>query len=135
MERVCKICGKIFSASKYRPLAQIICSESACQHKRQLENMKQWRLRNLHYFKQDEIRGIYWYEVCRRRIKRWRKEHPEYFVKYREKYKDRHREYMKEYMRRYRNIKKRMEIKDQEIKPATENVEPFSSPDQSPQTT
>ena len=108
-ERTCVLCGKIFSPSKYRPIAQQICSDPACQHKRQLENMKKWRRTNPHYFRQDEVRGVYWRELYKRRIRRWRKEHPEYFKKYREKYKSQHKEYMREYMRRYRNTRKRLE--------------------------
>ena len=68
--------------------------------------MKRWRRGNPHYFKQDELRGSYWRELYKRRIRKWRKEDPEYFKAYREKYKDRHREYMREYMRRYRGSKK-----------------------------
>jgi len=108
MEKNCVICGKIFTPSKYRPAAQQVCSDPLCQHKRQLENMKKWRRGNPHYFRQDEIRGAYWRELYRRRIRRWRKEHPEYFKRYRERYKAQHKEYMREYMRRYRNTKKRL---------------------------
>ncbi len=102
MEKICKICGKSFIASKYRLEFQIICSDPACQRRRQLENMKQWRKRNPHYFKQDSLRGEHWRQLYKKRIKRWRKEHPDYFKQYREKNKIVHKDYMREYMRRYR---------------------------------
>ena len=102
-ERICVLCGKAFVPSKYRPATQRACSDPACQHARQLANMKRWRMSNPHYFRQDELRGAYWKDLSRRRIRKWRKAHPEYFKEYRERYKPQHRDYMREYMRRYRN--------------------------------
>lgn len=127
MMKVCELCGKEFTASKYRPNTQKICSDPECQRKRQLANMKTWRQRNPHYFKQDDTRNLYWRETYKSRIRKWRKEHPEYFKKYREKYKDRHTEYMREYMRRYRMLKK----KDKEASlPAAPAVKPPTPPQQ-----
>jgi|GEM_PF-784354 len=123
MEKICVICSKTFSPSKYREQAQVVCSDPVCQHKRQLENMKKWRRDNPHYFKQDELRGAYWRNLYRRRIKRWRKDHREYFKNYRERYKDRHKDYMREYMRRYRNTKKSVLTEPQGVDVAAPKIE------------
>ncbi len=125
MEKLCKLCGKSFISSKYRPERQGICSDPVCQHKRQLENMKTWRRNNPHYFKMDEIRGAYWQELYRRRIRKWGKAHPEYFRKYRERYKQRHKDYMREYMRRYRNERKKALMQAQNVQQQTDIAQPL----------
>lgn len=103
--RVCIHCGVPFVPNKYSP-RQKICSGSACQKKRQLESMRQWRERNPQYFKYDESKGLVWLETQRNRSRVWRERNPDKVRQYRQTHNAAYREYMKEYMRRYRERKK-----------------------------
>ena len=114
-ERKCKICGKAFVANKYRPNQQV-CSSLECQYRRQLENMKSWRVSNPNYFKYKESQDRSWKQACRERSLDWRKKHKEYLQLYREANKERHREYMREYMRKYRQKKKEQEKRKKQEK-------------------
>ena len=97
---ICRICQKDFTPNKYQP-NQKVCSSPSCQHKRQLENLRQWRQKNPYYF----IYGRYevdWKGDYKTRARDWRKRHPGYLRRYRKVHADEYREYMREYMHRYR---------------------------------
>ncbi len=97
---LCKICQKEFTPSKYRP-AQKVCSGPECQKIRQIQNVREWRIRNLDYFRCNG--GEFsWREARRLQSKRWRQNHKSQLREYRENHRQQRREYMREYIRRYR---------------------------------
>ena len=99
--RVCIYCGISFAPNKYAP-RQKVCSNPACQKKRQLESMRLWREKYPNYFKYDESKGPEWVSQQRRRSKIWREKNPEKVLLYRSAHLKEYREYMREYMRKYR---------------------------------
>ena len=103
--RTCVYCHTIFTPNKYSP-RQKVCSNLACQKRRQLESMKLWREKNPSYFKYDESKGMAWLETQRRRSKIWREKNPDKVQSYRQTHHTEYREYMREYMRQYRQKKK-----------------------------
>ena len=99
--RVCVYCGTSFSPNKYSP-RQKVCSNPACQKKRQLESMKLWREKYPNYFKYDESKGPEWVSRQRQRSKVWREKNPDKVRLYRSAHLKEYREYMREYMQKYR---------------------------------
>ena len=96
----CKICQNEFILNKYHPQQQV-CSQPECQKTRQIQNEKEWRMRNPDYFKclgQESA----WRESRHRYSKLWKTTHKDYAQQYEENHKLQRREYMREYMRRYR---------------------------------
>jgi len=96
----CVICQREFNPNKYRP-SQKVCSDLACQKARQLQNVRDWRIKNPDYFKclgQESS----WRENRHRYSKLWKGTHEEYLKEYAKRQKPQRREYMKEYMRTYR---------------------------------
>ena len=79
--KICLICGQWFLPSKYHP-AQKICSDSECQHQRQLLNQKIWRKENPNYFVYKE-RETPWQKRRAEYLAKWKKEHKNYFKIYR----------------------------------------------------
>lgn len=102
--RPCLFCNKPFSPNKYSP-RQKVCSEAACQKKRQLDSMKVWRGKNPNYFKYDESKGLQWLELQRKRSKVWRDKNPDKVRLYRVAHSQEYRQYMRSYMRQYRQKK------------------------------
>lgn len=96
----CKICQNEFIPSKYHP-RQEVCSQTECQRVRQIQNERQWRLKNPDYFKclgQEPS----WRENRHRYSRLWKSTHKDYLKEYGQSYKEKRQEYMREYMRRYR---------------------------------
>jgi len=96
----CLICQNEFTPSKYHP-RQKVCSQPACQRARQLQNEREWRLRNPDYFKclgQESQ----WRQVRHSYSKLWRANHKDYLKTYEQNHKEQRKEYMRNYMRRYR---------------------------------
>jgi hypothetical protein len=96
----CRICSREFSPSKYKPQQQV-CGQPACQKSRQLENQKQWRLRNPDYFRSLE-QDKAWIERRRRYNQLWKETNKESIKIYQKKNKKQRNQYMREYMRNYR---------------------------------
>ncbi len=96
----CKICQNEFTPNKYRP-NQVICSRLECQKTRQIENERNWRLKNPDYFKCMD-QEPFWKQNRHRYSSLWKATHKDYLKKYEEKHKEERREYMREYMREYR---------------------------------
>lgn len=103
--RNCIFCQTPFTPNKYSP-RQKVCSNTACQKKRQLDSMKEWRSRHPDYFKYDESKGQEWLDLQRRRSKLWRQKNPDKVRSYRQAHSQEYRDYMRDYMRRYRERKK-----------------------------
>ncbi len=103
--RTCIYCQATFAPNKYSP-RQKVCSSPACQKKRQLSSMSEWRKRNPNYFKYDESKGMQWLENQRKRSKQWREKNPDKVRSYRQAHSQEYRTYMRDYMRRYRERKK-----------------------------
>lgn len=103
--RVCVRCNRPFLPNKYSP-RQTVCSDPACQKKRQLESMRRWREHNPNYFKYDESKGQPWLQMQRKRSKLWREKNPDKVRGYRLAHHEEYRQYMREYMRQYREKKK-----------------------------
>jgi len=97
---LCRICQKEFTPNKYRP-QQKVCFQPECQRQRQLENERQWRLKNPDYFKSLGQQGA-WQENRHRYSKLWKARHKDHLKEYKNGHKEQRQEYMKEYMRRYR---------------------------------
>ena len=102
--RLCILCGTSFTPNKYSP-RQTICSNPACQKKRQLESMRVWREQHPRYFKYDESKGQGWLDAQRKRSKLWRQRNPDKVRAYRMTHHEEYRRYMREYMRQYREKK------------------------------
>ncbi len=97
---LCKFCQNEFTPSKYRPKQQV-CSRPECQRLRQLQNEKDWRLRNPDYFKclgQESS----WRADRHRYTRLWKAMHGVGIRAYEKANQKPRREYMREYMRRYR---------------------------------
>lgn len=99
----CKICQNEFVPNKYHPHQQI-CSQPACQRARQIQNEREWRLKNPDYFKSRGQEAA-WRRIRQRYNKLWSSTHKDYLKKYEASHKEQRREYMREYMRRYRAAK------------------------------
>ncbi len=104
--RVCVNCQSSFVPNKYSP-RQSVCSDPACQRKRQLESMRLWREKNPNYFKYDESKGAEWIQIQRKRSKEWRQKNPDKVRSYRSAHLEEYRSYMREYMRSYREKNKK----------------------------
>ena len=65
--RICIYCQQSFDPNKYSP-RQKVCSKPECQHKRQLESMRDWRGKHPNYFKYDESKGEEWLKAQRERF-------------------------------------------------------------------
>ena len=100
----CRICQNEFIPSKYRPQQQV-CPRPGCQRARQIQNERQWRVKNPDYFK-SLGQGSAWQEVRKRYSQLWKSTHKDYLKEYAENRKEQRREYMREYMRAYRQSKK-----------------------------
>lgn len=96
----CKICQNEFAPHKYRP-KQEVCSKPECQKLRQIQNQREWRVKNPDYFKCLDQESI-WRENRHRYNRLWKLTHKDYLKGYEENHKSQRREYMKDYMRRYR---------------------------------
>jgi len=99
----CKICNNEFIPSKYRP-KQETCSQAACQRRRQIQNLTEWRIRIPDYFKclgQENS----WRENRHRYTQLWKATHKDYIKVYEKEHKQERNDYMREYMRRYREAK------------------------------
>lgn len=79
IKKICRICKREFIPDKYHP-NQEVCSNPECQHKRQLENQRNWRLRNPDYFKYKR-RKTAWEKKRAQYLKAWREAHKDYFKK------------------------------------------------------
>lgn len=97
---ICQICQGEFLPNKYKPKQQV-CSNPECQHKRQLQNLKSWRLKNPDYFKYLG-QNPSWRKQRYSQTKQWKQSHKDYFKQYQQKHKEQRRQYMREYMRKYR---------------------------------
>ena len=100
MQKTCTVCGRLFETSKYRP-NQAVCSDEQCQYRRQLANMKKWRIDNPDYFKTGKD------PAAKLKSKMSREEREAYNRNYRVAHKEAHREYMKRYMRLVRKRQRR----------------------------
>ena len=81
--KICIYCQESFETNKYSP-RQKVCSKPECQHKRQLESMREWRTKHPNYFKYDESKGEEWLRAQRERSKAWRQRNPEKIRSYRQ---------------------------------------------------
>ena len=99
----CKICQREFIPSKYRP-NQKVCSRLECQKKRQIQNEKNWRLRNPGYFKYLDQESA-WKDKRKRYNKLWKTTHKAELKEYEQAHSQQRKEYMREYMRNYREAK------------------------------
>jgi len=97
---ICKFCQREFTPNKYHP-HQKVCSNPECQNLRQIQNERDWRIRNPEYFK---CRGqeAFWREDRHQYSQKWRASHKEYLKEYEKAHTPQRRVYMREYMRRYR---------------------------------
>jgi hypothetical protein len=97
----CKICQNEFTPDKYHSNQQV-CSQAECQKIRQIQNLRDWRIKNPEYFKCRGQEGS-WQQVRHRYSREWRKTHKEYLKEYQLGRRQQRREYMREYMRNKRN--------------------------------
>jgi len=89
--------------NKYHPNQQV-CSQPECQRIRQVQNEKDWRIRNPEYFKclgQESS----WRHNRHRYTKLWKATHKDYLKEYENNHKEQRKEYFREYMRHYREEK------------------------------
>lgn len=96
----CRICQNEFVPSKFRP-KQAVCSQPECQRIRQIQNERDWRLKNPDYFKYLEQEGV-WQKARHCYSRLWKITHKNQLKEYEESHKKQRREYMREYMREYR---------------------------------
>ena len=96
----CKICQKEFTPSKYRPNQQV-CSQAECQRVRQIQNGKDWRLKNPDYFKYLDQEPA-WKGKRHFYNRLWRSSHKEELKEYEREHSQERLKYMREYMRGYR---------------------------------
>jgi len=97
---ICKICQREFIPNKYH-FNQQVCSQSACQRIRQIQNIREWRRKNPDYFKclgQESV----WQEKRRRYNRLWKSLNKKNLKEYEQLHQEQRREYMREYMKRYR---------------------------------
>lgn len=99
----CKICQNEFIPNKYHP-RQEVCSRQECQRQRQIQNLREWRLKNPEYFKYLDQEAS-WREKQNRCSRRWKSSHKEYLKEYQEAHKQARREYMRDYMHKYREAR------------------------------
>jgi hypothetical protein len=104
-QKQCIICGRSFIPNKYRKNSQRVCKSPGCQHRRQLDNLRDWRQNNPNYFKRGRFDAS-WSRLYSERAKSWRQTHAKEVEEYRQKHKQIYRAYMREYMRRYRERRK-----------------------------
>ncbi len=100
----CKICKSEFTPNKHRP-TQRVCLKPDCQRLRQIQNEKDWRLKNPDYFKYLD-QETYWKDNRRRYNRLWKVTHKAYAQAYEDSHKEQRRVYMREYMREYRKKNK-----------------------------
>jgi len=102
---LCRICQKEFIPNKYHPHQQV-CLRLECQKIRQIQNEREWRIKNPDYFKFLGQEAA-WREKRRRYNRLWKFTHKGSLREKEagESHKVRHREYMREYMRKYRQIR------------------------------
>src|SRR5271154_1831893 len=72
IERRCPHCLKTFHPSKYQP-AQTVCGDPGCQRQRR-STYRQTKLANDPNYR----------EACRQSARQWRKQHPDYWLQYRQ---------------------------------------------------
>jgi len=96
----CKICQKEFIPSKYRPNQQV-CSQSECQRMRQIQNERDWRLKNPDYFKYLDQEPA-WKGKRHLYNSLWRGSHKDELKEYELGHSQERKKYMREYMRRWR---------------------------------
>lgn len=97
---LCKICQKEFIPDKYHPHQQV-CFQPECQRVRQIQDEKDWRLRNPDYFKCLDQNSS-WRQIRQRYNRFWKATHKDYLKQYDNAHSQQRREYMREYMRKYR---------------------------------
>ncbi len=100
----CKICQKEFIPNKYHA-RQEVCTLAQCQRERQIQNEREWRLKNPDYFK-SLGQAVSWRKNRQRYSRLWKARHKEYLKGYEKSHKEQRREYMREYMRKYREAMK-----------------------------
>ncbi len=122
----CLYCQDVFSKNKYSP-RQKVCSKTECQHKRQIDSMREWRQRHPSYFKYDETKGAEWLRTQRDRSKVWRQRNPDKIRNYRQSHIQEYRQYMRDYMRRYRERQKQL-LETGEDKPIERLDQPSVQP-------
>lgn len=108
IEMRCRICNQEFIPAKYHPHQQV-CSKLECQHRRQLQNQRDWRIRNPGYFRH-RGQDFAWQKSRRRYMQQWRVMHKDYIRDYQISHRPKRREYMREYMRKYREIQVKKSI-------------------------
>ncbi len=96
----CKICQKEFTPSKYRPKQQV-CPQPECQRARQIQNERDWRLKNPDYFKYLDQEPA-WKGKRHFYNRLWRNSHKEELKEYEREHSQERLKYMREYMRGYR---------------------------------
>jgi hypothetical protein len=79
--RICPNCHKSFVPDKYHPNQQF-CSSPQCQHRRQILNQRNWRLKNPNYFKYRDQKTA-WEKKRAQYLKFWRQNHKDYFKNWR----------------------------------------------------
>ena len=97
---LCRICQNEFQPNKYRPQQQV-CSKLECQKARQIQNLRDWRLKNPAYFKSLD-QDTSWRESRYRYSRLWKATHKEYLQEYEKSHNDQRKEYMRDYMRERR---------------------------------
>jgi hypothetical protein len=102
LDMICKICKDSFTPDKYHPRQQV-CLRRECQNARQLNNIRDWRLRNPDYFKCSGQPSV-WQANRHRYSKLWRITHKEYQKEYENSHKEQRKTYMREYMRQRRTL-------------------------------
>jgi len=98
--KLCRICQKEFIPDKYHAQQQV-CSRPECQKQRQIQNQREWRIKNPEYFKSLE-QDPAWRKYRQRYTKLWKTSHKDHLKDYAERHKQERLEYMRGYMRRYR---------------------------------
>lgn len=99
----CKICQNEFIPNKYHPLQQV-CARPECRRIRQIQSLREWRIKNPTYFKYLE-QETPWRQARHRYNQLWRARHKEDLKEYAQSHKEQRREYMRGYMRRRRKAK------------------------------
>lgn len=96
----CKICQSEFTLNKYHPNQQV-CLRPECQRQRQIQNERDWRLKNPDYFKVLDQESV-WRQNRQRYTNLWKATHKDYLKEYEQTHKEQRKKYMREYMRNYR---------------------------------
>lgn len=104
----CKICQREFTPNKYHP-HQEVCFSPECQHLRQIQNERDWRIENPEYFKCRD-QEVSWRKNRHYYNQKWKVAHKEYLKEYEKSHAESKRVYMREYMRRYRIIHRQEDL-------------------------